>query len=181
MRTPRRKVDHKFLVHTKDNVHAALDQQCDMGIGTEEQVLKQLNKICDALYAQEIRDLSDLWLKVRGALKDLDYSKLKPIVLEAALLDKTRAENPECDLFIVKKFEEIGQRCADQLLGQLGPEIRLRDGGSALWTKLGESLANMAIFWQTDLAFKHEVDKLKTEVESRRRERGKAKSKKQRK
>ena len=41
MRTPRSKVDNKFLVHTKDDVHAALDQQSDMGIGTEPPVRYQ--------------------------------------------------------------------------------------------------------------------------------------------
>lgn len=41
MRTPRGEVDHKFLVHTKDDVHAALDQQGDMGIGTEPPVRYQ--------------------------------------------------------------------------------------------------------------------------------------------
>jgi hypothetical protein len=41
MRTPRGKVDHKFLVHTKDDVHAALDQQGDMGLGREPPVRYQ--------------------------------------------------------------------------------------------------------------------------------------------
>jgi hypothetical protein len=33
MRTPRGNVDTKLLVHTTDDVHAALDQQGDMGLG----------------------------------------------------------------------------------------------------------------------------------------------------
>ena len=41
MRTPRGEVDDKFLVHTKDDMHAALDQQGDMGIGTEPPVRYQ--------------------------------------------------------------------------------------------------------------------------------------------
>jgi hypothetical protein len=41
VRTPRGKVDNKFLVHTKDDVHAALDQQGDMGLGTEPPVRYQ--------------------------------------------------------------------------------------------------------------------------------------------
>jgi hypothetical protein len=41
MRTPRGQVDNKLLVHTKDDVHAALDQQGDMGIGTEPPVRYQ--------------------------------------------------------------------------------------------------------------------------------------------
>ena len=41
MRTPRGTVDQKFLVHTQDDVHAALDQQGDMGRGTEPPVRDQ--------------------------------------------------------------------------------------------------------------------------------------------
>ena len=41
MRTPRGKVDNKFLVHPKGDAHAALDQQGDMGIGTEPPVRDQ--------------------------------------------------------------------------------------------------------------------------------------------
>jgi hypothetical protein len=41
MRTPRGEVDNQFLVHPKDDVHAALGQQGDMGLGTEPSVRDQ--------------------------------------------------------------------------------------------------------------------------------------------
>ena len=126
-----------------------------------DQVLAELKQIADRNFRQEITAAEKLWAETVDTVRKLNPKKLKPYLLQAALLLPAggikRLQTNSVQL--VLEFRKLGFYLADTALNQLGKQIIASEADDAHLTELGWVLAKDADALQNrNPTFKREVD-----------------------
>ena len=130
--------------------------------GSDEAIRKELSQLADAKLQQEIKAELKLWGRALQTLAKVDKSKLKWSLVQAALLDPKKVDDPNGDVeYVYFKYPGIGSDIAKRFLGSVGQEIFKSNASEAHLVKLGRGLAHHAIdlLQGKDSAFKKEVEK----------------------